>query len=444
MRWILVMAATILTLLAVEAGLRISGHRPGSFRKLEGFEPVDSLIVYKNFSTDEAGIYKFSSWITDSVASLMEHADDRAFRQNLDGHLKSADNWDQIYGVAHELLNGQSTVRKWFSTTFGNEEWDTEFVGVHDRIKLNGPRNEWERVLIESLRRPYNKEGFRSIPFKRHVTDRPRILVIGDSFVYGMTASPHFNSFTDRLLARGYMVYSAGIPGTDPAQYAAIAQKYMPILMPDLVVLCFYPANDLMPFPREPHFEKPHEHMTNAGFFDSSPEGIYLVAQEAYEYYLSLVSIPRSTSFGNLCRTSSISSLLWGSLYGLGLVKQDVVEQYENTRRIDQSERVEITKTYMDRFYRTVEMSKVPCITTIIPVVNISGESMQEVTVDDRLAFLRLFEGRPYHLPVGLDARLHFPKGDCHFNNEGSLKFANFLDSLIQNKLQNGQIKPYF
>lgn len=144
-----------------------------------------------------------------------------------------------------------------------------------------------------------------------------------------MSAKPYYNSFTDILLARGYLVYSAGIPGTDPAQYAAIAKKYVPILKPDMIIVCFYPGNDLLPFPREPLPLRPHEHMTNAGFFESAPEGKYLDAHEAYSYYRKLITIPSNSANYGFWSSTAITSLVWNILYTHGNVQHPGIEAYE-------------------------------------------------------------------------------------------------------------------
>src|SRR5690606_31822779 len=110
-------------------------------------------------------------------------------------------------------------------------QWDSPVFEAYNTIYSSpDTSDEYYTAVKRYLYHPFNKDGFRGIEFKKHRTRCKRILVIGDSFVYGMSAKPFYNSFYDILLSQGYMVYAAGIPGTDPAQYAAIAEKYIPIL----------------------------------------------------------------------------------------------------------------------------------------------------------------------------------------------------------------------
>jgi hypothetical protein len=64
---------------------------------------------------------------------------------------------------------------------------------------------------------------------------KTKVMLVGDSFAWGMSANPVYNSYADFLLAKGYCVYNLGIIGTDPAQYEAVVKKYTPILQPDVI-----------------------------------------------------------------------------------------------------------------------------------------------------------------------------------------------------------------
>ena len=81
-----------------------------------------------------------------------------------------------------------------------------------------------EFAYLDYATAPVNEEGFKSIAFKKYETEKTSILLLGDSFTWGLTAVPSFKSFADVLAARGYVVYNTGIVGNDPAYYAAIAK----------------------------------------------------------------------------------------------------------------------------------------------------------------------------------------------------------------------------
>lgn len=262
---------------------------------------------------------------------------------------------------------------------------------------------------------------------------RTKILIIGDSFVYGMSSNPFFNSFADILLARGYMVYAAGVPGTDPAQYAAIAQKYIPIVKPDLVIVCFYEGNDFMHFPREPNKNQPHEHMTNAGFFTSNPLGSYLDPKQAYHYYLSLVSIPeiKEKSFNQFCSKSALGSLLWNAAYKLNKVSHSAIARYDSVL-FSSPYSYSFTSSRLALIDSIGQQNQATILPVVIPdVFAIHNKDKKNLTIDS-LSLHKIFSNKTYYTPINLISAEDFPKGDYHFNNNGSLKFANFLDTLIK------------
>ena len=98
-----------------------------------------------------------------------------------------------------------------------------------------------------------NQDGFRGNDFKYVQTQATKIFLAGDSFTWGATAEPVTNSFASLLQAAGYYIYNAGIPGTGPAQYQQLVEKYVPLLKPDAVAVCLYAGNDLKPYPDPLH-----------------------------------------------------------------------------------------------------------------------------------------------------------------------------------------------
>jgi lysophospholipase L1-like esterase len=118
-------------------------------------------------------------------------------------------------------------------------------------------------------------------------TTKPKLLLIGDSFTWGLTAQPLDSSFADRL--RGMMdmtIINTGIPIADPAQYEAIGAKYIPQLRPEWVVVMVYLGNDIMQEERPIVPFRPFYYYTNAGAMMADDDGRHLnSAQEAYDYY---------------------------------------------------------------------------------------------------------------------------------------------------------------
>ncbi len=76
-----------------------------------------------------------------------------------------------------------------------------------------------------------------------------KVLVLGDSFTFGFYA-PLGQSWAEVLEAdlgrdRPLTLWNTGIPGAATVQEVAVLKHFFPILRPDLVLLTFYPANDI-------------------------------------------------------------------------------------------------------------------------------------------------------------------------------------------------------
>lgn len=414
----------LLSISITEIFLRYFGFKPGYFESYKGFTTVDSLKTYDLYQTDDFGIYKFNTSYIRKLYNL-------SLQNNVSKEIKKLvgqEDVDDIYGsfnvLKHEIINGDTSdftmpFPKFCSQVFQNESNDSTY----------------KDLIRKYLKEPYNEDGFRSIPFESSgKSKRKRILLLGDSFVYGMSANPYYQSYSDILITKGYIVYNTGIPGVDPAQYSAVASKYIPYLKPDLVILNFYPGNDLMLFPREPKHNQPHEHLTNAGFLMSNPLGKYMNATEVYNYYNSLVHIPENENlFNSLCSKLSVTSILWKVLYKANYVNHPTLDSYSMIRDTTSTEKkVEITKTYISRIVRLCTDSEIPLLIAVIPEnpknTN-AGDFFNKYFVDE-LHLNLLFDTIPYYYPKNIKPEDYESSGD-HFNNSGSVKFADFLDNQI-------------
>lgn len=76
-----------------------------------------------------------------------------------------------------------------------------------------------------------------------------KILILGDSFAFGFYArlgQSWVELLTTYLEPAGDLaVWNTGIPGASTVQELSILEHYFPIMLPDLVILGFYPGNDL-------------------------------------------------------------------------------------------------------------------------------------------------------------------------------------------------------
>ena len=95
-----------------------------------------------------------------------------------------------------------------------------------------------------------NSIGIRDRELSRERGDAYRILAIGDSYTYGWGVAsdetwPHL--MENQLKEAGYNVelLNLGKPGTGPPFYAELAEKAIPLLRPDMVIVGMLQGNDL-------------------------------------------------------------------------------------------------------------------------------------------------------------------------------------------------------
>jgi hypothetical protein len=155
---------------------------------------------------------------------------------------------------------------------------------VNDKgILVTNPRD----IGIENIY--INRYGFRTKEFDSISPEKTKILLLGDSFTWGMSALPLDNSFAD-ILSREtkYEIINTGIPGTDPYQYEGIANWLIPELKPEIVLVFFFPGNDIIKKTRKLIPAEPLYFYTNAGAIDAEIDGHkFLSAKEAYSYIMN-------------------------------------------------------------------------------------------------------------------------------------------------------------
>ncbi len=155
------------------------------------------------------------------------------------------------------------------------------FLTDDEGVFKANPNYEWSEEY------QINLDGFRGIEFKPYDTAGTKILFLGDSLTWGASAKPITNCFVDKVTRRGYLTFNTGIPGTCSSQYAYLAEKYVPLLKPDIIIVMFYMGNDLKPpDPMLPY--KNLYHITNAGWlYAFDQKGNYMSPQDAYDYYFA-------------------------------------------------------------------------------------------------------------------------------------------------------------
>ena len=89
-----------------------------------------------------------------------------------------------------------------------------------------------------------NSDGFRTKEFYPKLKDKFRILLLGDSFVFGMNANDNetlaFNleKKYQNKISKNIEVFSLGVTGYSGLNYLGIARTYFEYLNPDLVIIC--------------------------------------------------------------------------------------------------------------------------------------------------------------------------------------------------------------
>ena len=114
-----------------------------------------------------------------------------------------------------------------------------------------GPYSVVEHATEEfSYQARINNLGFRDRDFAVRRSGARRVLAIGDSFTYGwgVAGEESWPKVMEGELRRGGLdieVANLGMPGAGPREYAALAERAIPLLRPDLIVVGMLQADDL-------------------------------------------------------------------------------------------------------------------------------------------------------------------------------------------------------
>ncbi len=145
----------------------------------------------------------------------------------------------------------------------------------------------WDPALV------IHDDGFRGHPFVPAPEGRRSVFFVGDSFAWGASARPLTESFPDLVERAGWHVWNGGMPGAEPDQYLAVAQRFLPVTRPEAVVVTFYMGNDVMYDRRKLRPWQNKYHVTNAGWLNPFLDGDYLGdAQATYDYYVRRYAVP--------------------------------------------------------------------------------------------------------------------------------------------------------
>lgn len=259
-----------------------------------------------------------------------------------------------------------------------------------------------------------NRDGFRGRPFEYADTPRTKVLLVGDSFVWGSAADPLTNCFADLLEGAGYYVYNAGIPGTDPQQYALVAGKYTAALKPDVVAVCVYMGNDVTTKPLVVQPNKRLHYVTNAGWLRGTDDSgrCFEDEQDVIAY------LKRKTGY---CPTI-LDWIRFKTVTG-----RILSGTFARDRRSLFTPDKQWARDALQRIQDVCAANKTPFLLFLIPSVNADARPDTSIAGN-----LHLFEGFKCFYPDGLTKADYREGRDTHLNNNGHRKYADFMLAVLE------------
>jgi lysophospholipase L1-like esterase len=287
-----------------------------------------------------------------------------------------------------------------------------------------------------------NKEGFRSnIEYTKQVIDSIKnttgkkvVMIIGDSFVEGCCADTVSNSFPDIVNRdKSYLVLNFGISGTDPVQYRLIAQKYIPLLKPDVVVICFYFGNDIFTLVRkpEPYVALTYPFMDNKWIFGIAPNHLsgklnynFKTPMEAYNFYVDRYTMcgKNRTWYEKIIKHSVCFSKLYLTIEHYQLKKK--WEKQSTKAMVVNTD--EIAYTDLNAIREVGKQENTDIIFVGIP-------APYEVDEDIFKKYSKNLKDIEMFLPTNLATNDYDGMNAAnHFNNLGHKKYASFLLDVLK------------
>ena len=397
---ILLVTSLSLTFLVAEFALRKLSFEPGQFHYSPWVHPVDSLYIIDGFVTDNNGILKVDTALTNEICKHPKEY----------GPKGDSGDWTYWSEIAHVMadfgiVDGGGSVQ--------NRFWQRQ---AELRNMPSADHSLQDSIFLSYTEHPFNTEGFFSIPFSVVDTARPKVLLLGDSFTWGHSAQNKTSSFANELLARGYNIFNTGVSGADASQYLEILKKYGPLIQPDMVVCNFYLGNDVQYFERIPKQEVPLAFHTNAGVIYSQHHGVqFTTAKAAYENIMSNMAIPQTTVVNRVMSKTVVSTYAWLFCAKLGIIKHGFFKGKLYPEEPLTSRQIMGMSTICDSLGAKFILSVIP--------------SVEDGRLKQVEQMVGLFGSVPYHQPeMTVDM---YDQTDGHFNAAGHLHYANHLEKLI-------------
>ncbi len=274
-----------------------------------------------------------------------------------------------------------------------------------------------------------NNEGFRSREFTDTCAGQQRLLMLGDSFLWGLAAEPQSACFAD-LLDAEYCIYNTGIIGAAPNQYEAIATTYIPQLKPHITCLFLFAGNDILFFDAPLRPFVPNNFWTEGmGLSSVINEGCgeiryFDTADTAYSYFLNRFSLhTRKSWFLKALSFTHVGTYLYFLIKSPNTPPS--CDEYNKNLK-------PITLHYLQRIKALAEQHHSKFLLFVIPEKNAIPTTLDELY--DR--YPCEFDGFKPYLPLNLTTSDYALGGDMHFNNEGHAKYASFVKEVLEAETQ--------
>ncbi|MBK7147492.1 MAG: SGNH/GDSL hydrolase family protein [Bacteroidetes bacterium] len=299
-----------------------------------------------------------------------------------------------------------------------------------------------ETGIVRYLRNGYhpadfqiNLEGFRSQYEYDSATIRQLkqegkkiVMVVGDSYVAGHTATPITNCFSDLLDSDSVASLNFGVVGTDPAQYELVCREYLPIIKPDIVLVCVY-ANDFLTFKRRPSPGTPIMYRTNASpnggmifsqkpfCFGYQPNDLFKSAEEAYRFYERHYTLRNSEQIlAVFCSYSSLLTVIYNFIHPKKFSSRSVEVAGRKDARAKQI------------LYSHLKEIQTICIRNNSRVLYFGIPANGEIIREERYVPDVKDESITIQYPTDFDRSDYSnQQGDGHLNNKGHLKYMRYL-----------------
>jgi len=284
-----------------------------------------------------------------------------------------------------------------------------------------------------------NKDGFpATFDFSEEQRDtlstskrrgRKKILFLGDSFLEGVGASTHDKSFIELYKNRNpdKVIYSTGIGGMDVIQYRLVAEKYIPVIRPERVVVMFCGWNDLIWLDRKPRPYMPtHTFVDKVGIiYNYVPPGItpfdtlVLGADSAYQLYRNRFSLMGKKG---LIERIAAKSRVTTQLY----YAAKPIEFYPNQFAPDSL----ATYRNLKRIKDICDSSNIPLSIIFIPTPLMKDYTAAEYERRYKWVFKDMWPLVRFCPKGYIQAEDCSTEADYHFNDKGQKKFADYMQTL--------------